>query len=65
MLCRLSVMDRLTGPRNALRSLRSSDCRAPSWTKSLGEGVGKTSESCALTRSGMRIAAVPIGPTTA
>jgi hypothetical protein len=58
---RLSVMERLTGPAHAVRSLRSNDCLAPSWTKMLGEAEGKTSLSCDRIRSGMRIAAETCG----
>ena len=43
--------------RERRRSLRSSDWRAPSWTKSRGDAGGKTRRSCALTRSGIRMAA--------
>src|SRR5437764_1470308 len=56
---RLSVIESTTGlpGPHAASSLRASDCRAPSCTKSAGDRAGNTIASCALMRSGTRIAA--------
>src|SRR4051812_12715695 len=62
--CRLSVIERRTTlPGAAAFSFHSRAWRAPSWMKSCGAAgaVGKTSASCALRRSGMRMAAGETG----